>query len=491
MVVPFPETCYCNAMQNLVSTRDLERTSIPYPDAIINGLAFDGGLYVPERYTHTLDTETLRGLQNKPYTEIFRTVKGMFVGDTVPADVQTEIATAAFTPEKFPHTQDGNIVPLTELDTGLYLQDLSGGPTAAFKDMALQPLALEIKYQLEIRNAYLDMLGATSGDTGSASEAAFRGLSRVRLAMLSPQTGMSRFQQAQMGELSGDNIANYSIDGSFDPCQELVKNIKKLDNFNKLGAVNSINWGRITSQVAYYVAGYLQACDGEIGKQVDFVVPTGNFGNVLAGHIARNMGLPIRKLVIATNENNVLHRLVQTGEYVKRPSQITTSPSMDIAEASNFERTLYDLLDGDPRMVRRFMTIFKATGATALTHVGLRSNALKTAGFESGTSSHEERLEAIRWACKQGTVIDPHTADGVHVARAYRARHPSDTTPTVVMSTAKPVKFEPTIQKALGFVPRREPRFQGLEERVTGGFTKLPNNLDVVQASLREFFSMN
>ncbi len=467
----------------LISTRGIEGQELSYSSAVLQGLAPDRGLYIPHQYPQ-LDADFLNGLAGRPYIDVFYELKSLFIDPTdISRETQYELAEAAYTQEKFP-VSDGNIVPLTEVADGFFIQSLSLGPTAAFKDMALQPLGQDINHILEARDETLAMLGATSGDTGSAAEAAVKGLGRVGLIVLSPETGMSDFQKAQMGALTGSNISNVSIDGRFDACQKLVKAIKGDPEFADLGAVNSINWGRIASQIPYFVSGYLQAVDGNVGQLVDFVVPTGNFGNILAGYIAKKMGLPIRKLIVATNENNVVDTLIQTGTYTYKIAEPTSSPSMDISEASNYERVLFDLVERDPLKVRAYMEQFNTTGSVKFGDIGLPADALRKAGFDSDTSTEMDRLESIRWAYQQsGEVIDPHTADAVTVARRKAERG----VPIVCMSTALPVKFEPFIREALGYSPTREPRFVGLEDNADGGFVVLGNDIDAVKAHIRTF----
>ncbi|MEO8863245.1 MAG: threonine synthase [Candidatus Saccharimonadales bacterium] len=469
-------------MSLYVSTRDVSATQHSYNDVLLQGLAPDKGLYVPVDYPQ-IDYQALASLVGKPYVEIFRYVKGLFLGDEISTGEQATLAQNAFSADKFPDAGNGNLTPVSEIDDDFFIQQLSLGPTAAFKDMALQPLGQDMQYVLAKRGESLVLLGATSGDTGSAAEAAVKGLKNLSLFMLSPEIGMSDFQKAQMGMLSGGNIFNISIPGRFDDCQDIVKAIKQDEEFSKLGAVNSINWGRIASQVPYYVAGYLQVVGTEVGKPIDFVVPTGNFGNVLAGYIAKQMGVPIRRLIVATNENSVVDTLIQTGSYDKPASaKITTSPSMDITVASNYERLLYDVVGRSPEKVRAYMDQFEKTGKVGFKDVGLADSVLRTRGFDSGVSTASDRLESIQWAQWQsGIVIDPHTADAVTVARTKK----EDGVPIVCMSTALPVKFEPTIREALGFVPARQERFQGIEEKSLGGFTVLPNDAEAIKAFIR------
>jgi len=465
----------------LVSTRDSSRKEVSYSDALLQGLAPDGGLYWPVEFPQ-VSLEQLASWKSLPYSELAFLAKRPLVGDNIPARELAEQTRRAYSRDKFP-IPDGNIVPIRPIGNGIFVQNLSLGPTAAFKDMALQQLAQEMGYELAKRKIKLVIAGATSGDTGSSAEDAFREIEDVIMFMFSPQIGMSAFQKAQMGLLSGKRTHNLSVDARFDPCQRIVKKLKEDPEFAHLGAVNSINWGRISSQVPYYISGYLQAAS-KIGEPVDFTVPSGNFGNVLAGYVARRMGLPIRNLIIATNENNVLERLIKTGVYQMNPAQITSSPSMDISEASNYERLAFELLGRDPDKLREYMEQFKRTGKVSLSDVGVAPWAFADQGFYAGSSTHADRISTIRKVHKEAkTIIDPHTADGVRVAQEYKR----DKAPMVVMETALAVKFEDTIREALGFVPEREPRFRGLEDRVPrDAFYKVPNDIEIVKDYLRK-----
>ena len=446
----------------LISTRDIEKKNIFYTDALLEGLAPDGGLYVPTKYPQLTKNE-LKNLKDRPFLEIAFQIKKKFIEGTIPDKKLEILLQNSYTQEKF-NSKDGNIVPIRSISEDLYLQNLSLGPTAAFKDIALQQLGQEMNYELNKRNENLVLLGATSGDTGSSAEAAVKGLDRIKLFMLSPQTGMSDFQKAQMSALSGENIFNISINGRFDDCQDLVKQLKQDPEFANLGAVNSINWGRISSQIPFFVSGYLQAVSN-IGQKVDFVIPTGNFGNVLSGYIAKQMGVPIRKLIVATNENNFMAKLIKTGIYELTPAQITSSPSMDISKASNYERLLFDLFNRDPQKVKDYMTEFNKNGIVNLKNFGLNADIFAQNKFFQGTSTHQDRINTIRKVyIEAGTIIDPHTADAVTVAKQYKR---NDETPMIVMETALPVKFENTINEALGFIPERETRFQNLERKIT------------------------
>ena len=466
----------------LVSTRDIEKKDISYTDALLEGLAPDGGLYVPVEYPQ-LTKDDLVQLKGKSYPELAFEVKKRLVGGAIPDAELKILLQNAYSENKF-DTTNGNTVPIKMISKDLFLENLSLGPTAAFKDIALQQLGQEMNYELNQRGEDLVILGATSGDTGSSAEAAVKGLDRIKLFMLSPQIGMSNFQKAQMGALTGDNIFNIGIDGRFDDCQDLVKELKQDPEFAKLGAVNSINWGRISSQVPYFVSGYLQAVK-EVGQEVDFVVPTGNFGNVLSGYIAKQMGVPIRKLIVATNENDVMAKLIRTGVYELSSSQITSSPSMDISKASNYERLVFDLLGKNPQTVREYMAEFANTGSVDLAKFGLSPDVFVQNGFFQGSSTHADRLNTIKAVYDEAkTIIDPHTADAVTVARQYKI---DDGVPMIVMETALPVKFEQTITEALGFAPERETRFKDLESKDTGnGFYNMAPNAQELKAYIRQ-----
>jgi threonine synthase len=461
----------------LISTRDASKKTYSYTDVLLAGLAPDGGLYIPETFP-TFTHEELQVLKSAPYTQVAFAVKRKLVGGAISDAVMKNLINSAYTPEIF---EGGStvITPVSEIGSRLYLQNLSLGPTASFKDMAMQILSREMEYQLSVEGKNLFILGATSGDTGSAAEAGVEGMERIRVCMLSPEEGMSAFQKAQMGALSGQNIFNVSIRGRFDDCQDLVKAIKNDPEFATLGAVNSINWGRISAQIAYYFAGYLQVAE-HIGDPIDFAVPSGNFGNAFSGYVAKKMGLPIRRLIIATNENNVLDRLFKTGVYEVRTAAVTSSPSMDISKASNYERLFFDVSGQDAEKTRAYMEAFNTTGSVKMQDFGLDPSVFAERGFVSGSSTHADRVASIQNVYKESqTIIDPHTADGVHVAIQLQTD-----VPVISMATALPVKFEDTIKEALGFVPERPARFKNLES-TEGGFTVMDANAEQLKTFLR------
>jgi threonine synthase len=430
-------------------------------EILLEGLAPDGGLYLPETYPQ-VDQATLAKWRGLSYAELAFEVLSLYVDDIPAADLKA-ICDKTYTEEVFGTKA---IVPLKKLEDGLYLEALSNGPTLAFKDMAMQLLGNLFEYELARRGEELNILGATSGDTGSAAEYAMRGKKGVRVFMTSPNGRMSPFQQAQMFSLQDENIHNIAVDGVFDDCQDIVKAVSNDLAFKrqyKIGTVNSINWARLMAQVVYYFAGYFQATSNNTEK-VNFTVPSGNFGNVCAGHVARMMGLPIGKLVVATNENDVLDEFFRTGVYRVRSSadtHETSSPSMDISKASNFERFVFDLLGRDGDKTRAlFHDQLGSQGSFDLSGEAAFKSAAQRYGFVSGKSTHADRLATIRDTYKRfGTMIDTHTADGVKVAREQL----QPGVPMIVLETALPIKFAATIEEALGQLPTRPTKFEGIE----------------------------
>ena len=430
-------------------------------EILLEGLAPDGGLYLPETYPQ-VDAATLTRWRGLAYADLAFEILSLYVDD-IPADDLRALCRKTYTEEVF---GTAAIVPLTRLEDGLYLQALSNGPTLAFKDMAMQLLGNLFEYELARRGEELNIFGATSGDTGSAAEYAMRGKKGVRVFMTSPDGRMSPFQQAQMFSLLDDNIYNIAITGVFDDCQDLVKAVSGDLEFKrkyKIGTVNSINWARLMAQVVYYFAGYLQSTKSN-DERVSFTVPSGNFGNVCAGHVARMMGLPIAQLVVATNENDVLDEFFRTGVYRVRgtaDTHETSSPSMDISKASNFERFVFDLLGRDgARTADLFGSQVPRQGRFDLGADPAFAQAAGRYGFASGKSTHTDRLATIRdtWQ-KYGVVVDTHTADGLKVAHEHRVPG----VPMLVLETALPIKFAATIVEALGREPERPAKFAGIE----------------------------
>jgi threonine synthase len=447
-------------------------------EILLEGLAPDGGLYLPERYPR-VDAATLARWRGLPYADLAFEILSLYIDDIPPADLRA-LCRTTYTEQVFGTKA---IVPLKPLEDGVFLEALSNGPTLAFKDMAMQLLGNLFEYELARRGEELNILGATSGDTGSAAEYAMRGKHGVRVFMTSPDGRMSPFQQAQMFSLQDANIHNLAIRGVFDDCQDIVKAVSNDLAFKRryrIGTVNSINWARLLAQVVYYFAGYFQATRGE-GEQLSFAVPSGNFGNICAGHVARMMGLPIAQLVLATNENDVLDEFFRTGVYRVRSSadtHETSSPSMDISKASNFERFVFDLLGRDAaRVAQLFGEDLARSGRFDLSADPAFAQARERYGFVSGKSTHADRIATIRATWERCQVmIDTHTADALKVAREHRAAG----TPMVVLETAQPIKFAASIVEALGREPERPAKFEGIE-RLPRRVTVLPADVQAVK----------
>jgi len=451
-----------------LSTRG-DTTPRGFSDILLEGLAPDGGLYLPTHYPQ-VDDATLTRWRGLAYADLAFEILSLYIDDIPAADLQ-RLCRATYNRQTF---GTDAIVPLKALEDGVFLEALSNGPTLAFKDMAMQLLGHLFEYELGRRGEELNILGATSGDTGSAAEYAMRGKKGVRVFMLSPHGRMSPFQQAQMFSLPDANIHNIAIEGVFDDCQDIVKAVSNDLDFKrryKIGTVNSINWARLLAQVVYYFAGYFQATKTN-AQRVSFAVPSGNFGNICAGHVARSMGLPIQRLVLATNENDVLDEFFRTGTYRVRGSAETfetSSPSMDISKASNFERFVFDLLGRNAaRTAELFGPKLAKEGGFTLTPAEFAPVA--SFGFVSGKSTHADRLATIRDTWQRfGIMIDTHTADGLKVARA----HVEPGVPMLVLETALPAKFAATIHEALGREPERPAALQGIEN-LPRRFTVMP-----------------
>lgn len=461
-----------------ISTRG-QSPALTFSEILLGGLAPDGGLYLPESYPQFSDAD-LSAMRNMNYRDLAFAVLSPLVDD-IPAEDLRTIINKTYRAEVYCYTRKGqnaeDITPTLKLENNLYLLSLSNGPTLAFKDMAMQLLGNLFEYVLAKKGETTNILGATSGDTGSAAEYAMRGKKGVNVFMLSPHQKMSRFQAAQMFSLQDKNIFNIAVKGVFDDAQDIVKAVSNDHAFkaaNKIGAVNSINWARVAAQVVYYFKGYFAVTKNN-SEKVSFAVPSGNFGNVCAGHIARMMGLPIAKLVVATNENDVLDEFFKTGVYRPRGSvntYHTSSPSMDISKASNFERFVFDLVGRDASKVRELWASVDAGGAFDIKQAGLFDKVAEY-GFVSGSSNHSHRMNTIRETeAKYGVVIDTHTADGLKVALEQRDVN----TPMLVLETALPAKFEDAITEALGHAPERPAALEGIEA--------LPQRFEVMNADV-------
>ncbi|MEJ2769687.1 threonine synthase [Mycetohabitans sp. B46] len=477
---------------NYISTRGAglgERHA--FSDILLGGLAKDGGLYLPAQYPRVSDAELSRW-RALSYADLAFEILAKFCDD-IPADDLRALTRRTYRADVYSNVRDGSdaqrITPLKTLGVEggapLALLELSNGPTLAFKDMAMQLLGNLFEHALARHGQQLNILGATSGDTGSAAEYAMRGKRGVRVFMLSPHRKMSAFQTAQMFSLQDPNIFNVAVEGVFDDCQDIVKAVSNDHAFKaryQIGTVNSINWARVVAQVVYYFRGYFDATRGN-DQRVSFTVPSGNFGNICAGHIARMMGLPIDKLVVATNENDVLDEFFRTGTYRVRAAAETyqtTSPSMDISKASNFERFIFDLLGRDSARVLQLFRDVEANGGFDLAASGDFAR-VREFGFVSGRSTHADRIATIRDVHRRyQAMIDTHTADGVKVAREYL----EPGVPMIVLETAQPIKFGDTIREALDQDPARPPAFDGLEA-LPQRFTVLPADAARVKDFIR------
>ncbi len=455
-----------------------------FSEILLSGLAADGGLYVPAFYPSVSAAE-LDAWRALSYADLASAVIGKFADDIAAREL-SEMTHAVYAAENFSNARDpsraGDIAPLRWLAPGLGLLELSNGPTLAFKDIAMQLLGALFQRVLEQRGQCLNVLGATSGDTGSAAEYAMRGREHINVFMLSPLGRMSEFQRAQMYSLADANIFNLAVEGVFDQCQDIVKSVAGDLDFKRrfnIGSVNSINWGRVVAQVVYYFKGYLAASDSS-EQTVSFAVPSGNFGNILSGWVAKQMGLPIRRLVLATNENDVLDEFFRTGRYRVRGSgetHATSSPSMDISKASNFERFIFDLVERDAELLRELWWEVDTRGEFHLGGTPIWP-LVGSSGLVSGRSTHTDRLRTIRTTFERyGIVVDPHTADGIKVALEHIDRD----VPMICLETALPAKFPQTIVEAIGREPDRPAAYAGLES-LPQRFELLPAEVDAVKS---------
>jgi len=451
-----------------------------FGEVLLMGLAPDGGLMLPEHYPQ-IDRATLDKWRGLAYADLAFEIMRLFATDIPEGDLRA-IINHTYTAEAFGNAE---ITPVRTLSDGLKIQALSNGPTLAFKDMAMQFLGNAFEYVLKREGQTLNIVGATSGDTGSAAEYALRGKGGIHVFMMSPEGKMSAFQRAQMYSLQDENIHNIAVDGMFDDCQDIVKAIQNDAAFKekyRIGTVNSINWGRVMAQVVYYFAGYFKATEGN-DETVSFCVPSGNFGNVCAGHIAKQMGLPVRRLMVATNENDVLDEFFKTGSYRPRTAahtHVTSSPSMDISKASNFERFIFDLTGRDAAEIE---TLWAEVGAGKGFNLAFALDKIRNEyGFVSGKSLHRDRLAVIKQVYGQdGELIDPHTADGVKVARELREAGET----VVCLETALAAKFADTIREAVGDVDIPRPaKLQGLED-LPQKVQNVPNQAEAVKEIIR------
>lgn len=450
-----------------VSTRGGDAPAT-YAEIVLRGLAQDGGLFVPQSYPRVTPSE-LRRWRGLSYADLAFEVLRLFASG-IDEEALRSLCRSTYTAQTYCNARPGQdaseITPLLWLEDGLGLLQLSNGPTLAFKDMAMQFLGALFEHLLGLQGRRLNILGATSGDTGSAAEYAMRGRRGIRVFMLSPYGRMSAFQRAQMYSLQDPNIFNIAVKGTFDQAQDIVKAVSNDHAFkasHAIGTVNSINWARVAAQTVYYFKGWL-AATGSDDEPVSFAVPSGNFGDVLAGWIARQMGLPVASLIVATNENDVLAEFFETGCYRPRDpahTYVTSSPSMDISRASNFERYVFDVTGRSPERLRALWKELDEKGSFTLS--GEDWERVKASGFCAGRSVHADRLRTIRglWETS-GVLVDPHTADGITVAR--RKRLPG--VKCICLETAQPAKFASTIREAAGILPPVPSSCAGLEDRL-------------------------
>ncbi len=453
---------------NYISTRG-DAPRLGFRDTVLAGLARDGGLYLPEAWPE-LSRATIAGMAGKPYADIAIEVMWPFVEGDMAREVFERLAREAYA--TFGHAAT---CPLVQTGPNEFVLELFHGPTLAFKDVAMQLLARLMDHVLEDRNERATIVGATSGDTGAAAIDAFAGRDRTDMFILFPEGRVSPVQQRQMTTATAANVHTLAIDGNFDDCQALVKAMFNHSSFRDsvgLSGVNSINWARIMAQIGYYFSAATAL--GAPHRPVSFSVPTGNFGDILAGYAAKRMGLPIDKLVIATNDNDILARTLDTGTYAMADVIETTSPSMDIQISSNFERLLYEASGRDARYVINAMDGLKQARSFELGETVL---ATIRAEFAAGRADVDQAREMIAdLHARSAYLADPHTAVGVHVAR----RNADPDTPMVVLATAHPAKFASAVAAASGVVPALPDRLADLMDRPER-FTRVPSNLKMVE----------
>jgi threonine synthase len=459
-----------------ISTRG-QAPARDFAGVLLAGLAEDGGLFMPESWPH-LSPADLRAMRGLPYPDLAARVLHPFVGDTFPSELLSLCRDAY---AGFGHPA---VAPLVQLETGLWAQELFHGPTLAFKDLAMQLLGRLFDRVLRDQRQRITIVGATSGDTGSAAIEACRDRAQLDVVILHPRGRTSEVQRRQMTTVRAANVANLAVEGTFDDCQDLVKAMFADAPFRqdlRLSAVNSINWARVAAQIPYYVAAAVAL--GSPDREVAFSVPTGNFGNVLAAWAARRMGVPIARLIVASNRNDILTRFLESNDMSIRPVEPSLSPSMDIQVSSNFERLLFELLDRDPAATEATMRGFRARGKMEVPDAVWHRARTTLQGFrleDEGTGAEIRRL----WG--QGYLADPHSAIGIAAARAFPIEH----VPTVAAATAHPAKFPDAMEAATGLRPPLPPRLADLYERPEH-LICVPAELGAVEAQVRAFALRN
>ena len=458
-----------------ISTRG-QAPELDFTGALLAGLARDGGLYVPASLPH-LDNAAIASFAGRAYADVAQAVIGPFVDRAIePAPFRAMLASAY---ASFRHPA---VTPLTQIGDNLFLLELFHGPTLAFKDVAMQLLARMMDHALKTRGERATVVGATSGDTGAAAIEAFRGLDQVDVFIMYPHNRVSDVQRRQMTCVEGENIHTIALEGTFDDCQAILKGLFNHHAFRdglKLSGVNSINWARVVAQTVYYFTSAVAL--GSPHRNVSFTVPTGNFGDILAGHIARGMGLPVSRLVIATNENDILARTLDTGIYELRGVTPTQSPSMDIQVSSNFERLLFEAYDRDAKAIVALMNNLGQSGRFEIAPGPLAKIREGFDAYRTGETGTGKEIARVESEC--GLLIDPHTAVGVHAARKALAKDPA--TPMIVLSTAHAAKFGAAVEKATGRSAPLPPHMQGLMDKQER-FTVLANDQSVVEKFVRD-----
>lgn len=465
-----------HSMIRYVSTRG-GGSPVTFEQALLAGMAPDGGLYVPDSWPY-FDAAYIRNLSGLGYGDIALNVMAPFVGDSIPADALQRIVAQTYNWQNFDHSA---MAPLTQIGPNAWLMELFHGPTLSFKDYALQFLGRVFDYILNLRGQHMTIVGATSGDTGSAAIEACKACKNIDIYILHPKGRTSEIQRRQMTSVDAPNVHNIAVEGTFDDCQTLVKSVfadAELRKLLNLSAVNSINWARIMAQVVYYFAAAIAL--GAPDRSVSFTVPTGNFGNVYAGWVARQMGLPIHRLTVATNANDILSRFFESGEMKVGKVTPSLSPSMDIQISSNFERYLFDLLGRDAAALKGLMTAF-STLKTFNVDKTLLERA--RAEFTARRGGDDDTLSTMR-LCRDATglIIDPHTAVGLHGAMIGMDADPS--VPMVTLACAHPAKFPEAVQQAMGDAPVLPPRLAAVMKK-TEHLTVMPNSLDKLKTILK------
>lgn len=454
-----------------ISTRGTA-PSLTFEEAMLTGLARDGGLYVPQDVP-TLTAAQIAKLAGKSYEDVAFEIMRPFIGDTFTDAEFRKLIGKAYA--GFGHAARA---PLVQLDSNHFLLELFHGPTLAFKDFAMQLIGQMFQSALSRSGDRVTIVGATSGDTGSAAIEAFRGLKAVDVFIMYPHGRVSEVQRRQMTTPTESNVHALAVDGDFDDCQAAVKDMFNDFAFRedvKLAGVNSINWGRVLAQIVYYFTAAVSL--GAPYREISFTVPTGNFGDIFAGYIARKMGLPIADLIVATNRNDILHRTLQTGAYTKDGVEPTISPSMDIQVSSNFERALFDAYDRDGAAVAGQMEDLNKGGF----QISQGAYQMLKDAFKSGRASEDETSAAIKsYLALHGELLCPHTAVGVHVAEAHLGA-----TPMVTLATAHPAKFPDAVKAASGVAAPLPPRMADLYDRPER-ITRVANDLTAIQAVIKE-----